>query len=394
MIRLFFNIINVACHQAWNNKKNYIFLSVTIVLTFSIIGFYMIYNDSNIYNKYKTIMRESSRIVFVNYDKTEQNKVNLLLSKLEKLENTHYYLTSEFTDITLFDNKVEHVNFKLIAKVVPNNVWAYYWGSGYRVEMIDGDKGFSLKDDEIIVCESLYKLINGNRKNDEDIFLNLSSGKKLKITNVCRDFSKNNKVVDENGVISYYFYGFISDKCLENIESVNDKIVIYSVNVTEIEEYARNLGLAFSSYYDEKQEMNKEIIDSIEIKEVVLISLMIILGINMLSSFLNALSERKYEISIRRALGASKYSIVLQFLTEGILVIAIDVLVSVAVIMILLASIKLYHALALGDEWIINITSYSALIFFLCCTFLALFFSGLFSILSTRVEIIKYIKSE
>lgn len=127
---------------------------------------------------------------------------------------------------------------------------------------------------------------------------------------------------------------------------------------------------------------------------MILIALMIILGINMLSSFLNALNERKYEISIRRALGAGKHSIVLQFLTEGLIVIVIDILVSVAVVMMLLSCIKVYHTLVLGEEWIIHITGYSVTIFFLCCTFLALFFSILFSILSTRVEIIQYIKGE
>lgn len=394
MIKLSFHIIRDAFHQAWNNKKNYTFLSVTIILTFSIIGFYMIYNDSQIYNTYKNVQKESRNIAFVQYDKTDQNKVALLLSKLNEMENTYYYLTSEYTGISIYDKLSQNVSFRLIAKIIPNNVWAYYWGNGYRAELLDGSKSFSLKNDEVIICESLYELLKGSENSDGELFLEISPTQKLKVKNVCYDFGTNNKVIDENGNITYYFYCLISDECLENKATINPEIVVYSENVCEVESYATDLGLRFSSFYREKLEMNEKILSSIEIKKIVLLALMLILGINMLSCFMNALNERKYEISIRRALGASKQSIILQFLTEGMIVIVIDILISIGVIIWLLSLIKIYMEIIVGQEWIINITSYSITIFCLCCSFLALFFSGLFAVLSTRVEIIKYIKGE
>lgn len=121
---------------------------------------------------------------------------------------------------------------------------------------------------------------------------------------------------------------------------------------------------------------------------------MMILGINLLSSFFNALNERKFEIAIKRAIGASKFDIITQFLCEGIIVISIDILISIALIMILLSLVKIYFFVIVQQEWIIHITVYSVMIYLLCCSFLALFFSVLFSFLATRVEIIKYLKGE
>lgn len=266
MMRYILNIMKTACRQAWNNRKNYIFLSVTIVLTFSIIAFYMTYNDSEIYNTYKYTMKESSKIAFVQYEKNERNKRDLLLAKLDSLEDTHYYLASEVQGITLFDKEDQRVSFKLMAKVVPNHVWAYYWNSGCRAELIDGSKSFDLKNDEIIICESLYRLIKDQRDKNGDLFLNLSHDKKLKVADVCADFDAEHKTVDENGEISYFFYGFVSDSCVTNRETVNDEVVIYSASVAEIEAYAADLGLRFSSHYNEKQDMNREITNLIEIK--------------------------------------------------------------------------------------------------------------------------------
>lgn len=116
------------------------------------------------------------------------------------------------------------------------------------------------------------------------MFLNFSCDKKLKVADVCEDFKVGNKVVDENGTIVYYFYGFVSDKCMEGWETTGDQVVIHSKNVAEIERYAADLGLRFSLNYHEKQDMNSEITNQIE-KKMILIALMVILGINMLSSF-------------------------------------------------------------------------------------------------------------
>ena len=394
MMSSFIKTVYEGCKQAKKNSKSYMFLSVTIVLTFSIIGFYMAYNDSNIYNMYKNIMKESSNVAFVQYDNGDENKIDLFCDKLDSMTDTHYYLTSEVTGITLFDNKIDGVNIKLILRVIPNNAWAYYWASGYRAELVNGETNFHINKNEIIVCESLYRLIESSNKSEDGLYLNLTHDKKMKVVDACKDWDEYDRIEQENGEETYFFYALVSQDSVEDMEKINGQIVVYSQEIEQVERYAKDLELPFSSYSYEKQEMNKKITESIEIKKIILVILMIILGINMLSSFMNALSERKYEISIRRALGAGKGSVVLQFLIEGIVVIAIDILVSVAIIMDMLAVVKIYYYLVKKEEWIINITHYSSSIFFICCIFLALFFSAIFAVLSTRVEIIKYIKGE
>ena len=54
-------------------------------------------------------------------------------------------------------------------------------------------------------------------------------------------------------------------------------------------------------------------------KYIIAAVLFVILGINLYSAFSNALNERKYEIGIKRAIGAGKKDIMMQFLTEGII---------------------------------------------------------------------------
>lgn len=354
MIIYCINIIREACRQAWRNKKSYIFLSVTMILTFTIIGFYMVYNDSKIFNKYKNTMSQSSKIAFVQYNEDDYSKVQLFVSKLNEMKDTHYYFTSEVQGISLYES--ENIKVVLNLNTVPNNVWAYYWGDGYRAKSLNGNKRFSLKNDEIIITNSLYKLLESNIDETGKLYINISQDKSLKVADICEDSIVFDTIVNEDNVVTYYFNALVSNDCIKD--------------------------------------MYNEIRDSIEIKKIILIALMIILGINMLSSFMNALNDRKYEIAIRRSVGASKTGIILQFLTEAFIVIFVNVLISIALIMMLLSSIKFLNWLTTGEEWIINITNHSVAIYFVCCIFLSLFFSVLFSILSTRVEVIKYIKNE
>ena len=67
-------------------------------------------------------------------------------------------------------------------------------------------------------------------------------------------------------------------------------------------------------------------------KALITCAMLLILGINLYSSFSNALNERKFEIGVKRAIGASGFAIVRQFLYESLTVMVANILVSVALV--------------------------------------------------------------
>lgn len=72
----------------------------------------------------------------------------------------------------------------------------------------------------------------------------------------------------------------------------------------------------------------------------------------------------------------------------------VDILISIATIMISMCGIKLYKWFAEYQVWSIRITSYFVITLVICSVFLSLFFSVLFAVMSSRVEIVKYLKCE
>ena len=383
-----------ACRQAWKNRKSYILLSVTIVISFTIIGFYMVYLDSDIYNTHKYIMAESSKVAYVEYEETEEAKIKALKYKLSGMQDTHYYETSEIIGFDILNGLSEDARFVLNVNVIPNEVWGYYGGPGIRVEMSDGNKTLHVEDDEIIISESFDKILNKFKNVKKDGKIDLLYGKQLKVSGVFKDYFDSADYEFEGENKLFHCYAFVSENTAKGLETINKRLIIYSSNVPEIENYAKDLALRFSSFYDDKKTMNEEIIASIEIKKMITVGLMIILGINLMGSFFNAMNDRKFEIAVKRATGAGRGQIIFQFLVEGIVVISLDIIIAIATIISVLELFKFYKFFVNDEIWTINITLYSTSIFLLCCFFLAIFFSVMFSVLTTKVEIIRYIKGE
>lgn len=127
--------------------------------------------------------------------------------------------------------------------------------------------------------------------------------------------------------------------------------------------------------------------------------LLALLSINLYSSFSNALNDRKFEIGVKRAMGASAFSIVRQFLYESMIVMLADILLAVVIVMDGLLVYKvIYEATPdrWGDyhDWIIYISPYSIAMFVVCSVAMTVVFSLIFAYKSTQVEIVEYLKAE
>ena len=189
---------------------------------------------------------------------------------------------------------------------------------------------------------------------------------------------------------------FISYDTLKDIDycSLNRHIFIYSKHPEKVVESMRNLEVAGESTYENKLQAFGNMCEKIKLKQIIAVVLFIILAINLYSSFKNALNDRTFEIGVKRAIGASKLDIVKQFLYEGIIVVAFNVLISTIFTSIIFCIYKSYLCLVLRKEFIIYISFYSIVIFLIVSVFMTVIFSLIFAIQSSRIEIIKNLKSE
>lgn len=407
MMNSLLRIIKDARKMVGVNIKNYAFLSVTIIISFSALGIYMFYSDSSIFNEHKEILNVSSKVAFVEYENKDIDRVKVLEKKIGEMENTYCYTSTEMEGLDVSSIwRIPSTSIIVNIHIIPNNVWAYYYDLTKRVEMDDGKKKLHVQGNEIIISKGLYNLMKKRCDNQGNLFLKLpienENGSirysQFAVSGVCDDYIDNWNIYTDNaseGTTGYFEIFMSYDAFQEKIYGNHSyKLTMYSEQIKKIENIAQDIGLQVESPLSEKETMREQFISSIKIREGITIGLLFLLGVNLLSCFSNALNERKFEVSVRRASGANKKDILLQFFVEGIIVMMVDVCISIAVIMISMCGIKLYKWFAMQEIWSIRITSYSVLTLSICCVFLSLFFSVLFAAMSSKVEIVKFLKGE
>ena len=159
-------------------------------------------------------------------------------------------------------------------------------------------------------------------------------------------------------------------------------------------DYAKELGMVVHSVIEAQTDAMETMRIQVGTKGTIAAVLLLLLGINLYSSFVNALSDRKFEIGVKRAIGAPGYSIVGQFLIESILVMLINILFSVVLVAEGLIFYKLYQRYVMDYQWSAYVSGYSISMFALCAVTLTLVFSLLFAYRSTQVEVVAQLKSE
>lgn len=134
------------------NRKKYLFLSVTITMSFMLLFLYLAITDSNIYNTYKEVLGTTDKIaiVFGTSDDKETNKRMHLLSE-QLSEEDHYYIYYEQQQML---NQYGNVNAQI--QFIPNSIWAHYVYSDNFINPVKfEEEDIQLKDDEAIV-EKIY----------------------------------------------------------------------------------------------------------------------------------------------------------------------------------------------------------------------------------------------
>lgn len=443
-IRKFCAILRHAFQMVGRTWKSYALLSVTIVLSFSLLLGYLTFSDSTIYNEHKELFSYRRQdLQFYIYD-YQVEEIQLLVDNLSAMEDTAYYLVYCYDLGRLGDrytvqpdpavdsqrNLWDSINaFMLPDHSWPEDVTNYFYGGRSDIVWLDGQehKDFTLEKDEVIVTAALYRLLEMDRQENPVFPLYIQNGQKipLRVAGYTKDFTS--EIWRNLQKKSSYLQGtadnnmltlFLSNKFIEYAQLANPdyydtslggyyapnlgglSLHVYSETPEAVVSLLETMGLRnYSSIYQRQDEVLDAIRPQKQIKAIITCALLLLLGINLYSSFTNAMNDRKYEIGVKRALGANGWSIVRQFLYESFIVMTANILLSIALVADV-AIIYKYIAEHTPDkngvypDFILYISPYSVAMFGVCAVTLTIVFSLIFAYKSTRVEIVQYLKAE
>lgn len=405
-------IINHSLLMVVRNLKNYLLLSVTITLSFTFLLAFFIFSDSNIYNKYKNIFKTPITIGEVMGgdgkelvgESITNYKYNILTDKLKNMDNTQYlqYFTQQIELNQYKDN-----NNSVFAEIfyIPKHYHGFYVNGQDGFEYIDiiyGRKTID-NDNEILIDENFYNILNNSfGHNNSSIVIPLMNKqgnyefKEFKVVGVVSNRKNLGTYKENNGSKIHYISIYMAQDILNryNVDYLTRKILVNSNKIEKIISICKELNINIFSSFKYQEEAKKEIANQIFIKCITVCILFTLLGINLYSSFNNALKERCFEIGVKRAIGASNKDIILQFFFEGIIIMVANIIISVFLVLDITTVYKLIQKIFCGNEWVIYITHYSILIFIFSSIFLSVSFSLVFAYQTTQVEIVKYLKSE
>lgn len=387
------------------NRKTYAFLSVTIVISFTTLLVFLIYWDSSIFNKYKEDLQASPYISIATSGaegEKEEKVFQILSEKLDELEDTYYY-TYVNQGVSL-EHSVRSPLLTGMMRVVPAYCWGYYYSSTRRFVQENGEKRIALSKGQAVISKELYDLLKGSRDADGRLYISIpvqyadqtTQIYSFEVVGVCNSDLTPAIIQDEEGNLSGCVDIFVSAENFteKDIEIIDKEMLIYSRDMETVCSWLEQLELANVTSYKVKKIANEEMRRSILAKSIIAIALLFLLGVNLYSSFSNALNERKFEIGVRRAIGASPADIILQFFVEGFTVMLVNMLVSIMCAAFILCLYRIIRLSVYHERWIIYITGYSVSVFICCCVFLSLLYSVIFAVMSVRVEVVHYLKNE
>ncbi|MBE5934861.1 MAG: ABC transporter permease [Lachnospiraceae bacterium] len=384
------NVFNHAFSMVLKNKRAYALLSVTIVMSFTFLLSFLIYTDSKVISENTEVIMQEPYLFETILTDVDANTRYTYISNLNGVDNTQYYMTE---DVLLGDSHSDIFNIPL---AVQGNAWGMHLRYQYEIVMENGDQ-IELSGNQGVVEQGLYKQLQRNSKGKEIVVkipIQLKNGNiKYIDINVIGGFKIKNSMEKEalgaNNLI-------ISHDAIKELdyETSNTRMYIYTEYPSKVQEISENLSLFTKSIYKDRYEKYPKIEEQLRNKALIAVLLFILLGINLYSSFNNALNERKFEIGVKRAIGASSKDIILQFLCEGIIVVFTNILISSMLSVFIFIGYKWYMNVVKNTVYIFTVSVHSIGMYLVASIFLTVAFSLLFAVQSAQVEIIKYIKGE
>ena len=429
----FFSLLRHAVLMVGRKFKNYGLLSVTVVISFSLLLGYLLYTDSVIYNENKELFsyRREDISVYLNAD---LDALHLLQDNLDAIPETAYYVQYEYVigsssgSFTLDiygdpQHPKEISSLGITAKLLPDHSWpqgTHDLDRKVQIVWLDGQEhwDFTLEANQVILSEATYRIFGMEDEADPVFHLNVLYGQKipLEVVGYVKDgtyeewlaachMDKMGENIRVSMILSTKFpqYAQWENKELwadaRSPRLIGLKLKICSKRPEDVATLLESFGYSYLAIYQYQDQVLDGIRTEKQTKAIISCALLVLLGINLYSCFSNALADRRYEIGVKRALGASGWSIVRQFLYESLIVMVANTLVSVSLVADLAAIYKyMVEHTPMEDgsyqEFILYISPYSVAMFGVCAITLTVVFSLIFAFQATRVEIIKHLKAE
>ncbi len=401
--------IGHACKMLRRNLRSYLMLSITLIFSFGVLLAFFVFSDSKSYNDYKEIMSSPREIVmaYARNDSFEELQI-LNQQVMEQIPGTSSYLYPVFpTILSQYENVYAEIS------VLPNHASIVFRDisdetifENYTtlVDVFQG-QGFPLRENQAVINESFFRSLSpsGTLPISLQIPFLTSDGtniiREVQVIGVCRDIHEeplyyNTEMTLCGDVQIYTSQSILSEKDTQNIIQKKPMVLFHSPSPEKVAAYAKHFDLVLHAVCIAQDAATERLHTQAKNKLLISLILYCLLSLNLYGCFSNALSDRRYEIGIKRALGASKATIVFQFFIEGLLVMLGSILISVLSISAIVALYKLYHLIILGKQWIFYVNPHSLLMFAICSVGMSLFLSLLFAFRATQTEISGQLKSE
>jgi len=441
-----FGILCHAFKMVGRNFRSYAMLSVTIILSFSILLGFMGYMDTEHYNRYKSLFARDRGILRVWRMGLNASSANRLQEKAQEYGTTHSLQYLKYKGCILDTSQLalsggERIQrIRVVTYAVPRGCWyleqnkdVFQTGSelqeSYQVTWLDGreDPSITLEKGQILMDEQLFqayglsaenrtlelRLIHGEAdfSGTFTVVGTVPSDSPLEFE-IIKDTKTGNayaKPANENSESILVFS--LEDVSQETLGSGYHRTVIFHTDQPEnVQKLIQSLEpeLHVTSIYELQNNAMEKIRTEKGTKAIIAALLVLILGINLYSCFENALNDRKFEIGVKRAMGASGFSIIRQFFYESMIVMLVNIAISVALVVDVGIVLKCYYEANYMQritenmvkiathhiDYILYITPYSVGMFAVCAIVLTVVFSFVFAYKTTQVQIVDYLKAE
>lgn len=415
------------------NRRSYLLLSITVILTFSLLLGYMFYMDCATYNRYKHVFAQDRQLVEVSFHSLNASTIALSEQFLDQAAElgtcsvVQQLATSCVLDRSYLTEDGHALRLpKLGIVTIPSEIGclasAY---DSFDILWLDGQEHqtIALASGEALMEESLFYALGLHLSDTPEWTISTASSDttssfslRVKVVGLLRYNNGAATISDyiaayTSGEVDYQYYTPLvvlpRTDCSPEQLNTDDWYVaglqIYSSSPEETaqlaEAYYSPLSITVTSIAEEQNNALAAIRAQIQTKAIFATALLFLLGINLYSNFNNALSDRKYEIGIKRAIGASAWSIIRQFLYESIFIMLASIMVSVVLVVDGFIVFKYIYehtpnTYGIYPDWILYLSPYSVGIFLACSFALTTVFSLIFAWKSLRVEIVQQLKSE
>ena len=417
MILRFFKMIGHGTLMMARTLRNYAMLSMSVVLSFSVLLGYLVYTDSTLFNEYKDVLYKPDGWVSV-YDK---NKSAGDIASLQKLTENYpsYVMTHYQTRHVYSEGQTFGYNFHIYT--VPSACWGLLKANmsppdQAQITWLDGRQSNDvvLGLGEILISKVAYDALLADKEEPIlPVYVDTKEGRRWMDCKVVGtldapdDFSNTLNISESvNGPLkaSIYIVTFMSQATMDEMTKGAEtdfvmRFVIYNTsNPAYIIKAAEQVGMICFNVYTKKSEAMREMQIHAQTKMIIVLLMFVLLGINLYGSFSNALDRRRFEVGIKRAIGASKAAIIGQFMWESLLLMIINTFISVVLVFNGFLWYK-YFWEADRDfdpywKWTIYMNGTSMAMFVIVTLSLTVLFSVIFAIKATQVQVVEYLKAE